>query len=517
MSYFNHAFAKMFIGTKGDQADNPGTSAELSEGFLMEAGIHTGALIDSGAPYSLGVGTFGFFDKETWLSVDVAGIAANNCCPLVLASSSLLAHDKVGPFHGGYQESNKSKYIVPNMISKFYKVEPCTAQAAIIHVGNTNYAGGTAVQAVTITAGGTVYPTDGVFVGVPLTGGTGSGAVATVTIVGGIVTDINVTDGGVGYAVSDVLNPDPAFPAFGGAPATDADITVDSIGLIECCAEFYCGESYNLLIEVKGSPVLRFANHHLYRTASADGGCCDGPVPTIIDSTLIFIQWGNFIVEDAYLKDFISPIVFDESGAAWYAPGTVGAPQTWDDYVSTGHTAGACAGIRLQGAYVETKFGNCSFETTDHYEVEPLRISASLTDLTGDPCVFEGICVLVECEGLQVMGLGETIVRDLILAESYLTNTFNNDKRLREINQGDQILGTINRNSLYTKYYIQHTVPRNYNPSSQYDNDQYLLEVVTNVASAGFEAFMDAWLDNCTDCTQLVTYDCTPCVPTAIP
>jgi hypothetical protein len=128
-------------------------------------------------PYSLGPGTFGFFDKETWLSVAEGDLAGQNCCPLVIASASLLAQDKVGPFHGGYQESNKSKYIVPNLITKFYRVDPCTPQPSIVHVGNTNYAGGTAVQAVTITDAGTVYPNDGVFTGVPLVGGSGSGAV----------------------------------------------------------------------------------------------------------------------------------------------------------------------------------------------------------------------------------------------------------------------------------------------------------------------------------------------------
>lgn len=517
MSYFNHAFNKFFLGTKATQANSPGVSAEIDEGFLMDNGIHTVELSKTAAPYALGPGTFGFFDKETWLSVQNSDLAGQNCCPLVLASSSLLGADKVGPFHGGYQESNKSKYIVPSLISRFYRVDPCTPQPSIVHIGNTNYSGGTAVQAVTLTDGGTVYVNDGVHVGVPLTGGSGTGAVGTVTIVGGIVTDIDITDGGVSYAPADVLAPDATWPALGGAPATPAQITVDTIGLAECCAEFYCGEHYNLLIEAKGAPVLRFANHHLYRTFEADGGCCDGPIPTIVDSTLIFIQWGNALVEDPYMKDFISPIVFDEAGAAWYAPGTVGAPQTWDNYVSPGHSAGACAGIRLQGAYVETKFGNCSFEITDYYNVEPLRITASLTDLTGDPCVFEGLCVLTECEGLQVMGLGETIVRDLILAESYLTNAFNNDKRLREINQGDQILASIDRTVLYTKYYIQHTVPRNYNPSSTYDNDQYLLEIVVNATSAGFETFMATWLGNCTDCTVLEVHDCTPCVPVAIP
>lgn len=437
MSYFNHAFQRDFLGTKGDQAASPGTAAELSQGFLMTSGIHTSQLVNAGAPFALGVGTFGFFDKETYLSVDAAGIAGSNCCPLILASASLLSNDKIGPFHGGYQESNKSKYIVPSLISRFYRVDQCVPQQGIVHIGNTNY-------------------------------------------------------------TEALANP-------------------------TCCHEFYCDETYNLMIEIKGSPALRFANHNLYRTFDAYGGCCDGPVPTLIDSTLIMIQWAKAIVGDPYLQSFIQPIVFDETGAPWFATAALavaaGWPttQTWDLYVSPGHTLDGCAGIRLAGAYVDTKFGNCSFQITDFYEVAPITILASLVDLNGDPCKFEGLCVITECEGLQGMGFGESIVRQLLLSESYLQNFFSPDIRIREITQGDQILSAVNRNGLYTSYYIQHTVPRYNNPSGLSDNDQYLLHIITNDVSAGLEAFMAAWLGACTDCTTLQTVDCTACVPVVIP
>jgi hypothetical protein len=56
----------------------------------------------------------------------------------------------------------------------------------------------------TIT-GGTLY-TNGTYANIPLTGGSGAGAVATITIAGGIVTGVTLTNGGNFYVVGDVLS-----------------------------------------------------------------------------------------------------------------------------------------------------------------------------------------------------------------------------------------------------------------------------------------------------------------------
>jgi hypothetical protein len=56
----------------------------------------------------------------------------------------------------------------------------------------------------TIT-GGTLY-TSGTYTNVPLTGGSGMGAVATLTIVAGIVTGVTLTNGGNFYIVGDTLS-----------------------------------------------------------------------------------------------------------------------------------------------------------------------------------------------------------------------------------------------------------------------------------------------------------------------
>jgi hypothetical protein len=269
--------------------------------------------------------------------------------------------------------------------------------------------------------------------------------------------------------------------------------------------------------------------HNAYRTLDAYTGCCADVDPVAVDPTTVYIQWADKIVNDPYLKDFVMPVVFDFEGTPWYAPGTtvtldgtstpVTSAQWWDSYAPGAPWVDECsAGMRLYGAFVETKFGNCSFQVTDHFEVEPVRVYASLVDYTGDPCTFEGLCVYRECEGFQGQGFGESVLRDLILSESYQQNHVNDQNpRIREITLGDDILNSVNRNSLYTRYFIQHSVPRFNNPTGVFDNDQYLLEIVTTDRSTAFESFMDTWLTNCSDCTALDEHSCNTCFANLVP
>jgi len=241
MAYFNHAFSKLFLGTQ-TSAQNP--NVNLVDGFIVTRDLPTSILgnVDSvTANNNYGPGSYGLFDAKTYLSVTDPG-----CCPLLLASASLLANDKIGPFHGGYKESNKSKVINPKFVRRFYVVEKCVPEQAVISIGNT-----------------------------PETAG---------------MTDPNNFQGG-----------------------TNAS---------QCCHEFLCGETYYLRIDIKGSPTLRYLNHQAYQTLSAYTGCCSGPTPTNVDSTLVMIEWAKALVINQYLTPFIAPVVFDEAGVAWYAPGT---------------------------------------------------------------------------------------------------------------------------------------------------------------------------------------------------
>jgi hypothetical protein len=61
------------------------------------------------------------------------------------------------------------------------------------------------VAAVGTITGGSAY-TAGTYFDVPLTGGSGSGALATITVAGGAVTAVTITDGGAQYSVADTLS-----------------------------------------------------------------------------------------------------------------------------------------------------------------------------------------------------------------------------------------------------------------------------------------------------------------------
>tara|TARA_R110000772_G_scaffold265784_3_gene387522 strand:+ start:5370 stop:6944 length:1575 start_codon:yes stop_codon:yes gene_type:complete len=524
MSYFAHGFNKPFIGTKLP-AVIAGTvdQTAVNNGMVNEAGIATLALKNLLTPNTLGLGTYGFFTKDTYLSVLAGSAEVLNGEPLILASAAIPLNDKIGPFHGGYAESNKSKYINPKLISNFYKVEDAIPEQSIVHVGVTNFQVGTTI---TLLAAGTVYPTDGTFTNLATTVAPAGGTGMTVDIVvlGGVVVSIVENQVGTGYAIADVITV--ADDAVTGIPATPATATVNTVGNQDCEFEFLCGETYNLQINLYGSPVLRVMNRDSYRTLAAYTGCCpEGTItPTAVDSTLVMIDWANQIIESPYLMDFIRPIVYDESGVRMFAtaqdaidagfPGGV----LWTDYVSTGHIDGALAGIRIIGAFISTEFQNCSFQVSDYFGKEVVQMNLSLVDETGDPCTFNGICISTECCGFGGQGFGDTYLKEVLMGESYLQNFMSTDPRIREITQGNELRDALVRNQFYTKYVIQHSVPRPYNPSGIYDADQYNLCIYlpTGATAVAMEALMTAWLSAANNPITLTEFGHTACVPTAI-
>lgn len=513
MAYFNHAFTKLFLGTGSSLISGPIRSVD---GFVTTTGT-TSAQLSTLAP-----GYYMFVNPKTWARVD----APANCCPLVLVSSSLLQKDKLGPSysHGGYKETNKSKLINPKYVHKWYRVDPCTPQQSVISIGNTPYTEGGA-NTLSLPSLGTETFVPGVYtIYLNTLTGTGSGIQATVTVNAlGVITTIAIIAPGGGYALGNQLGFTNLPVASAGTPVI---VTVTGAGSSDpkCCFEFICGETYYLRIDIKGSPVLRFENHNAYQNVYAYTGCCPDSLPTaIVDSTLVMIAWAQMILENQYLTPFVFPVVYTENQVPLFPPNSTVDPQGnpitpaqwWSTYISPGHTVGNCAGLRLFGAYVETKFGNCTFQVTDFFEKAPVRLYASLVDLTGDPCVFEGICVYQECRGVQGMGFGEEVVRDLILSESYLQNFFHSgDFRIREVTQGYDILNAVNRNALYTRYFLLHTVPRFNNPTGVFDNDQYMLEIITNLPNPTLEQYIDTWLGTCPDCVAFEIDSCNPCVIT---
>jgi hypothetical protein len=398
MSYFNHAFQKVFIAS--------------------------GTAVTSGSTTALtgAQGKFGLFDPKTFDAYNTTGgfTPGDNPKAFMLATSSIHGTDKVGPYHGGYAESNKSKMINPRYVTKFWKVEQKISTQSLTIIGKTDDA------------------------------------------------------------------------------STDA-----------CeCPVFECGRTYRLRVDIKGSPALRFLNHQLYDTFDAYTGCCSNPAePNNVDPVTVMIEWAKQILEHPFLSQFISPTVIYslDAGSTWETALTT--VEQMDDYIPVtvaGDIADVCVGIELLGAFVDTNssvntvFGDCSFKPTDHFEKEPIQIYASFVNDLDDICQHSSLCVTQAQLGQQGEGYGETIIRELILSESYAQNYFSCNPRIREITLGDDVFGAITRTAKYDVYYLQHSVPRFNNPTGTFDNDQYLLKLVI---PAGANPQMDdlaAWIiGNC--------------------
>lgn len=460
MAYFNHAFNKVFLGTKnataiaaaGGCAANPNQSSGVTpfaSGFIIAGSNSTADLIDascSGA--NLGPGSYGFFDPVTWTSVNNANLTSLGkvCCPLVLASTALYQKDQlsafcppptaIGGFHGGYQESNKSKVINPKYISKWYRVDPCVPNQSVVAIGSTP------------------------------------------------------------YTFSQNL---------------------------DCCFTFLCDQSYSLRIDIKGSPALRFLNHNAYYETATWTGCCppNQLTPTPVDPTTVFIAWATQLINSPLICPFIQIIIYDQAGNA---VGGANDTTAWAAYVPqpvvpcVPNQPAPGAGMVILGAYVDTVFGNCTFYPTDFFEKEPIKILASMVDHTGDVCAFTGICVTEQCCPRQGNGFGETVLRDLILSERYLQNDFYTglDLRIREITQGYDVTNAVNRAGFYTRYYLLHSVPRFNNPTGVFDNDQYMLEIITNGIDTNLETFMSNWAGTCAQCivsNPPESFGCGSCCP----
>ena len=157
-------------------------------------------------------------------------------------------------------------------------------------------------------------------------------------------------------------------------------------------------------------------------------------------------------------------------------------------------TAGVSACITFEGAYTSTKFGDCSFDTRDHWGKEPVQIEASVLDMTGNPCNTCG--TVTNTPGTMAQTSGEQAIRDLILTDAYMQSPYNqgnaDSARIREIEGSDKLLAAIDRNALYYVYYIQHSVPRFNNPTGVFDNDQYLYKIYVKSDDAAGITGMDA-------------------------
>ena len=295
-----------------------------------------------------------------------------------------------------------------------------------------------------------------------------------------------------------------------------------------CGPDVQCGTSYYLRVDVKGSPALRFLTHNAYRTYASDNICCpaDPTASTAVDPMMVFTNWAWQILRDPIMNNFIAPeltwggtttgTLSYQDAQTWFAANPLSTPMDLynyinideDDYSTTGdaYTPGTTVStemcIKLHGSYVDTQFGTCSFHPQDFYELAPVKIYASITDQQGDPCVDQIFCTTnAATPAVQGSGYGHRYLRDVILFRRYMQENYVYDPRLREVMNQDQVYTWVVGTSFYTTYGILHSVPRFNNPTSTFDNDQYLVTVVMkptvcsgNSRVTSFENWMNAYL-----------------------
>jgi hypothetical protein len=93
-----------------------------------------------------------------------------------------------------------------------------------------------------VIAGGSSY-TAGTYFNVPLTGGTGSGALATITVSGGAVTAVTTTNGGLHYTVGDSLSA--AAASIGG---TGAGFSIPVVTVTNSDGRSWLGDNFDTVL-----------------------------------------------------------------------------------------------------------------------------------------------------------------------------------------------------------------------------------------------------------------------------
>jgi len=418
-------------------------------------------LASSGGTDALTAGQIGFFDAKSYQVVSA------QAAPFILAQGSYFAADKIGPVHGGYKESVKSKVINPKYISRLIKVTSDAAQnqivsvdpsAATINSDNTyrlrlDVKGSPALRFLNHQ----LYKTLDAHSGCDTVAGT------TNTV------DQNV----ILLKWKDQINDAPLVKEFVQAKVwnlTTASVAIDptaaSATIVVANADAAAFQAGEKVVHAS------LAGNSLVVSIGAADSAGAGNANVVLSKAAVASTNGN-------------AKIYSQVATGSYVPVT-----------AANDIAAVDSHLEIAAAYVETKFGTCTFTPTDFYELEPLFIYTSFVDESGDPCAVNGIVSSEIQAPKQVSGLGETVLRELILDGRYLQNAYPDSSRvdslrMREI-EADPALNTVNKAGLYDQVLILHNVPRFNNPSSTFDNDQYLIvvHVPTGTATTSITNFI---------------------------
>ena len=475
MAYFNHAFNKTFI----------------ADSTLATAGTATSALT---------AGQVALVSDATWASVALPGAPGIGALGYVV-QGSFYTKDTIGnnPGHGGYQESVKSKGINPRYITRLWQANCQTATQATASLslgsacapcGKTQFMridvkGSPALRflnhnAYAIADSANVCCIDGqeyidptLILGVMAEMALSDPLIKPFVAEGDLMgVETATLSGGVGYSVT--------------TGAASAATTVSPAG--------GSGAKINILT-VSGTGVIL-----TYSFASVGKGYAVGDVLSVVDSgsttdatlTITALTAGGIISNSTNAAGAVTQSVYTIAQAQGKAASGNYVPST-----DPNGTVKVTATVEFVGAYVDTVFGNCSFDTRDHYNAEPVEIIVSELDETGNPCNDCGVAT--QTPGSMQQTQGEEVVRELIMSERYRQSPYNqgnkDSARFREIEMSDELLSSVDRSATYKGYYIQHSVPRFNNPSGVFDNDQYVYKVYVKCSDAAAQTEVEKLMD----------------------
>ena len=470
MAYFNHAFNKTFVVSSVEQLAGTATSALTAGELALVGGSDWKSVAIPGgaaAPATLTAGELAYIVQGSFYTKDTIG---NN------------------PGHGGYKESVKSKGINPRYLTRMWAANCLTASQATAKLclasdcapcGKTQFMridvkGSPALRflnhnAYAIADSANVCCVEGqeyidpaliianmaqMALGDPLI----KPFVAEADLDG--VKASTLSAGGASYQVkADVATS-------GSSTGTGARINIVSLGVSDAIA------TYSIANSGKG--------YVAGDVLAVDGG--DGNGAILVDS----VSAGGVVVTTT------------TAGVSTEEVYTI-AEVVDGTYVASTDPHGATkvsACVEFQGAYVDTVFGNCSFDTRDHFNAEPVEIIVSLLDETGNPCNDCGVASATP--GSMQQTKGEEVIRELIMSERYRQSPYNqgnaDSARIREIELSDELLAAVDRTSTYRAYYVQHSVPRFNNPSGVFDNDQYQYKIYVKCDDTASQVAMEDFL-----------------------
>lgn len=289
---------------------------------------------------------------------------------------------------------------------------------------------------------------------------------------------------------------------------------------------FYCGQTYELKLEVLGEPALKAFNKYMYNNFMAWGGCCGsqcatGCTTSYADAACIMLQWKdaiyttpNWAPTDNW-AGFVLPQVFiNDEGVKTEVFSQLdydqGRCDLEDIYVcDTSSPESVIAGLQITVAYTDTNFANCTFSLTDSYDYFPAFVTASLVMQNADPCTINTTIntsvpnMYTELQApRQPKGLGWTVRKALIKEDKYQAYPWSDSSdvlglRMREVEGSNWILDNVTNSALYDKVVIEWYLSNDQNTSSQYDGslNTWVLHVPTGTDTTPFTDIFQDLLD----------------------